>query len=111
MKIVLGILAGIIWGTAAAFLDSRIMKYTVQKNSTNSIMIGNMLRMLVDVAALGIVFLLRNVLPFHFVAALAATAVSLSIATIVFSFMLARPAKTDQAPAAESADSGTDNNE
>ncbi len=52
-------------------------------------LIGNLLRTLTDLAALGIVFLLRKLLPFDYTWMLIATAVALSIGTIVISYRIA----------------------
>ncbi len=53
-------------------------------------MVGNLLRTLVDLSALGLVFLARNILPFDYTWMLIATAVSLSIGMIVISFRIAK---------------------
>ena len=90
MTYVFGALAGLAWGALAAFINMLISKKCMQK--TNSAMLGaNAARMLVDLAALAAVFLLRNVLPFRFEAAIIGTAVAMSILTIVFAFRLSRP--------------------
>ena len=52
-------------------------------------MAANFIHMLVDVAALAVVFLLRNLSWMNFAAAMAATAAALSITTIVFTYKLA----------------------
>ena len=48
-------------------------------------------RTAIDIVALGIVFLLRNILPFNFEATIAGTAASLGLLTVFFAFQLSRP--------------------
>ncbi len=86
MKLLLGALAGLAWGGLLGWLNTRILKRAVGKNDANAVLAGNLLRMLVDLAALGLVFLLRKVLPFSFEAALLGTALALSAVTLVFAF-------------------------
>ena len=93
MNYVWGALAGLAWGTLAAFVNYRINKAAVKKNSNTSIMAANLTRMAVDLVALGAVFLLRKRLPFSFEATIIATAVALSILTIVLAYWLIRPEK------------------
>ena len=61
------------------------------KNSTKAMLLANFGRTLIDIAALGSVFLLRNVLPGNFEATIAGTAASLGLLTVFFAFRLARP--------------------
>lgn len=86
MKLLFGILAGLVWGALCGLLNTRILKKTIEKNENNALMAGNLLRLLVDAAALGAVFLLRGLLPFSFEAALVGTAIALSLVTIAFAF-------------------------
>jgi hypothetical protein len=86
MKLALGILAGLLWGAAAGFLNTRITNWSLSKGNTNQLLAGNLLRMVVDLAALGLVFLLRHVLPLPFEALLIGTAISLSLVTILYAF-------------------------
>ena len=89
MKVVIGVLAGVLWGALAAFVNLKINQKALAKNSTNALMAANLGRTAVDIAALGIVFLLRGVLPFSYEAMLIGTAVSLSLLTVVFAYRLA----------------------
>lgn len=89
MNYVLAVLVGLAWGVAAALLNAQIMKQSLKKDSTQALIGSNLLRSLVDLAALAVVFLLRNVLPFPFSVTLIATAVGLSVTTIVISYRLA----------------------
>ncbi len=89
MSIVLPILLGLVWGALAALLGGVITRHTLAKNSTGAVMAGNLLRTLTDLAALGLVFLLRDLLPFDYTWMLIATAVALSVGTIVISYRIA----------------------
>ena len=93
MKYVLGVLAGLAWGALAAFVNLQLNKVALKKNTNGAVIGANMARMVVDLIALGSVYLLRKVLPFSFEAALIATAISLSILAVVFAYMLTRPEK------------------
>ena len=86
MKWVIGGAAGLFWGALWGFLNLQIMKKAIEKNSTNAVMAANLMRMAVDLAALGLVFLLRGTLPFPFEAMLIGTALALSGLTIVYAF-------------------------
>ena len=89
MTYVISVLVGLVWGFLAALLNAFVTKKCIAKQSTNAIMASNLIHMLVDVAALAVVFLLRNLSWMNFAAAIAATAAALSITTIVFTFKLA----------------------
>lgn len=89
MKYLIGALAGLVWGSLAALLNAFITKKALETGNDKMMLASNFLRMLVDVAALGLVFLLRNVLPFSFEAALVGTAAALSLLMIVFAFKMA----------------------
>ena len=90
MSIFLAILAGLVWGAAAALLGGVITRRSLAKNTNGALLAGNFLRTLVDLAALGLVFLLRKLLPFDYTWMLVATAVALSLSTILISFRIAR---------------------
>lgn len=89
MKYLIGALAGLVWGALAALLNGYITKKALDKASDKAMILSNALRLVVDVVALGSVFLLRNVLPFSFEAALVGTAASLSLLMIVFAYKMA----------------------
>lgn len=86
MQMLFGILAGLVWGALCGLLNVGILKRSIGKNENSALMAGNLLRLLVDAAALGAVFLLRGLLPFSFEAALVGTAIALSLVTLVFAF-------------------------
>lgn len=89
MKYLIGALAGLVWGALAALLNGYITKKALDKASDKAMLLSNALRLVVDVIALGSVFLLRNVLPFSFEAALVGTAASMSLLMIVFAYKMA----------------------
>ena len=89
MKYLIGALAGLVWGALAALLNGYITKKALDKASDKAMLLSNALRLVVEVVALGSVFLLRNVLPFSFEAALVGTAASLSLLMIVFTYKMA----------------------
>ena len=89
MKYLIGALAGLVWGALAALLNGYITKKALDKASDKAMLLSNALRLVVDIAALGSVFLLRIVLPFSFEAALVGTAASMSILMIVFAYKMA----------------------
>lgn len=89
MKYLIGAAAGLVWGSLAALLNAFITKKALHEGSDKLLLASNALRMLVDVAALGMVFLLRKVLPFSFEAALVGTAAALSLLMIVFAYKMA----------------------
>ncbi len=91
MKYVIGAVAGLLWGALVACINAWINKQALRKNSTKAVMAASLGRTCVDIAALGAVFLLRNVLPFNFEAAIAGTAASLGLLTVYFAFRLSRP--------------------
>ena len=90
MEFVLGAAAGLVWGILIALLNNRITKASLKTEKTVALMGANVARTLVDLAALGLVFLLRNQLPFRFDAALIATAIGLSITTIVLAYRVGK---------------------
>ena len=89
MKYAFAILAGLVWGLLAALLGGVITRRALAKNTNGALMVGNLLRTIVDLAALGLIFVLRNVLPFDWRWMMIATVAALSIGLIVISFRLA----------------------
>ena len=89
MKYLIGAAAGLVWGSLAALLNDFITKKALNKGNDKLMLASNALRMLVDVAALGMVFLLRKVLRFSFEAALVGTAAARSLLMIVFAYKMA----------------------
>ena len=91
MKYVIGAVVGLLWGTLVAWLNYQINKKALEKNSTKAMFTANFSRTLIDFVALGVVFLLRSVLPFSFEATIAGTAASLGLLTVYFAFRLSKP--------------------
>ena len=98
MMTVLAAVCGVIWGMAAALLNFWINKKSIEKNSTAALTGASMLRLLVDFAALGLVFLLRKVLPFSFEVMLVATAIAMSLTTIFCAYRLSSQLKPKPGP-------------
>ncbi len=86
MKLFLGVLAGLVWGGLIGLVNTLIMKKGLKKNDSNLVMAANLGRMALDLAALGLVFLLRGLLPFPYEAMLIGTAVALSLVSLIFAF-------------------------
>ena len=86
MNYLWGALAGLVWGALWGGLNILILKRSLGKNDSNMLMAGNLARMVVDLAALLLVFLLRKILPFSYEAMLVATAVALSVTSLIFAF-------------------------
>ena len=91
MKYAVGALLGLLWGAFIAWINSRINKKAIAKNSTKAVLTANAVRMAIDIAGLTVVFLLRNILPFNFEATIAGTAASLGLLTVYFAYRLSRP--------------------
>ncbi len=89
MDYAIGAVAGLIWGGLCALLNCFLSLRAIRKNSEKAILGANALRVVVDIAALGSLFLLRNYLPFNAMVALVGTAASLSVITIIFAFKVA----------------------
>ena len=86
MNYVLGGLAGLVWGAVCGWVNLLILKKAIRKNDSKAVMAANLGRMGIDLLALLLVFLLRRVLPFSYEAMMIATAVALSVATLIFAF-------------------------
>ena len=86
MSYAIGGVVGLIWGAAIGLLNYQITKASLKKGQTSAILGANVLRSFIDLLALGLVFLLRKVLPFSFEATLIATAVGLSVMTIFLAY-------------------------
>ena len=80
MNYVFGALAGLLWGALAAFVNFKINQAELKKSTNASMMVANLARTGV-------------VLPFSFEAAIIATAIALSILTVVSAYRLTKPGK------------------
>ena len=101
MRIIIGALCGLIWGAAAALLNFAISKRSIAKNNTAALMGASIGRIGVDFAALGLVFLLRKVLPFSFEVTMVATAIAMSLVTIVCAYRMSATVKPKAPPPAD----------
>ena len=88
MIIVFSILAGLVWGGLFGLLNILITK-KVAAGDEKKIPALSMIRTLADVAALAAVYLTRNLLPLRFEVTLIATAVTLSLVSILSAFRIA----------------------
>lgn len=93
MNIVFAVLFGIVWGAAAAFVNSRIARKALEKKNIKAAKNARRVQMLVDIAALVILVLLRNILPFSYEISLVSAIISLSVLTIVFLFAMGKTKK------------------
>ena len=92
MQIVYSVLAGLVWGGAVGFVNLLVTKKVIS-SSPEKISAVSLLRTLIDVAALAAVYFTRRLLPLWFEATLIATAVTLSLVSILLSFRLAASMK------------------
>ena len=88
MQIFLSVLAGLAWGAAVGFVNILVTK-KMMNGSAGQLGAMSLLRTLIDVAALAAVYFTRKLLPLRFEFTLLATAVALSLVTIILSFRLA----------------------
>jgi len=93
MEYILGALAGLVWGAAAAYINMLITKKSLEKKDAKAALTANYLRLAVDAAALALIFLTRGILPFSYEACMVATAISLSVGTIIATLALSRKMK------------------
>lgn len=92
MQIVYSVLAGLVWGGAVGLVNLLVTKKVIS-SSPEKISAVSLLRTLIDVAALAAVYFTRRLLPLRFEATLIATAVTLSLVSILLSFRLAASMK------------------
>ena len=88
MQILFSVLAGLVWGGAVGLVNVLVTK-KLMMGSANQVGAMSLLRTFLDVAALAAVYFTRNLLPLRFEVTLIATAVTLSLVTIILSFRLA----------------------
>jgi len=93
VNIVFAVLFGIVWGAAAAFVNSCIARKALEKKDIKAAKNARRVQMLVDIAALVILVLLRNILPFPYEISLVSAIISLSVLTIVFLFAMEKTKK------------------
>lgn len=81
---------GFAFGALAAFGNAQITRRSVEKGSTNAIMAGSLLRMLVNIAALAVVYFTRNLVPLPFYGTIIGTAAGLSLVGIGLNYRLSK---------------------
>lgn len=91
MRYLFGALAGLLLGALGAFLNYRINLAALKKGNSRAFVAASIGRLGVDLAALGVIFLLRKRLPFSYEAAMLAAAVALSLGSIALAFFATRP--------------------
>ena len=87
---------GAVFGFAVANISAVLTRRGMKKDSTNAVMAASMLRTLLDILALLIVYLLRNVLPFPFYGVIIGTALGLSVSNIILAGRLGKQIKKEQ---------------
>ncbi|MBR0040811.1 MAG: hypothetical protein IJP64_05470 [Oscillospiraceae bacterium] len=92
MIIVLSVLAGLAWGALFGLISAGITK-KIAAGDARKIASLSMIRMLIDAAALAVVYFTRNLLPLRFEATLIAAAAALSIIGIAAAFRTAAAMK------------------
>lgn len=88
MKIVLGFIVGLLWGAAASGIISIIGKRCAAKNTPEAVTAYARASGLIGLAAVLIVFLVRNLLPLNNLAMIMGTAIALSSLSIIFALKI-----------------------
>ena len=81
---------GLVFGALVAWGNMRITRCSLRKNSTNAVIAASMLRMLMNIAALAVVYFTRNLLPLPFYGTIIGTALGLSLVGILLNLRLSR---------------------
>lgn len=81
---------GLVFGALVAWGNMRITRRSLRKNSTNAVMAASMLRMLMNIAALAVVYFTRNLLPLPFYGTIIGTALGLSLVGILLNLRLSK---------------------
>ena len=95
---------GFVFGALVSFANAQITRHSVRKNSANAIMAASILRMLVNIAALAVVYFTRNLLPLPFYGTIVGTAVGLSLVGILLNLKLSKEQMKDPQNNPESTD-------
>ena len=95
---------GFVFGALVSFANAQITRHSVRKNSANAIMAASILRMLVNIAALAVVYFTRNLLPLPFYGTIVGTAVGLSLVGILLNLNLSKEQLKDPRNKPESTD-------
>ncbi len=94
----LGGLAGLAFGLAVSYCNMLLTKRAVKKkdgSGVNAVMSTNVLRQLINIAALAVVFLLRNVVPLPFYGTIIGAAIGLSAGSVLFIWLLTKQMERD----------------
>ena len=83
------------FGLAVAGINTVLMRSAIRKGTSASMLIAVTARMLLDVGALGAVYLLRDRLPLQFEPTLAATAVGLTAGIISLAILTSKQNRSD----------------
>ena len=89
----IGIVIAAVWGILASAVNGVITNHAIRKQRSSDVTKASLLRMLVDIAALAVIYLMKDVLPFDYVSMIIAAAVAMSVGTVVFSFILSKRIK------------------
>lgn len=95
---------GFVFGALVSFANAQITRHSVRKNSVNAVIGASMLRMLVNIAALAVVYFTRNLLPLPFYGTIIGTAVGLSLMGILLNLRLSKKQLEDPTKNPESTD-------
>ena len=96
MKLVLGFFAGAVWGVLCACLNNLVLARALSAGKNGGLLGANVLRALIDLAALALIVLARGVLPFPYEMALVGAVSAIGMMGIYFAFRTAgTPEKSD----------------
>ena len=104
-KLVLGFLAGAVWGVACSCLNNLVLNRALTAGRDGRVMGANLLRVLVDLVFLALIVLARKALPFSYEMALAGAAAAIGMMGIYFAF---RTAGADAKKDKDEKDGGSD---
>ncbi|MGI5976102.1 MAG: hypothetical protein ACOX68_00175 [Candidatus Limivicinus sp.] len=93
MYYVTAAIVGLIWGALIAFINCLITKSCLKKQSSSFVAVMGVVRFALDLLALAAVFFLRKLLPFSYETCLIATAVAISLGTLLSTFYLRKIVK------------------
>ena len=89
MKIVLGLLAGLLWGALASVINSLVGKYYSKKNTPEALTAYSYISGIIGIAFLLGVFLVLRVIHVNTIAMIIGTALSMSTLGVLFALTLA----------------------
>ena len=89
MKILLGLLVGLLWGAVPSVINSCIGKVCARKNTPEAITAYGYISGIISIAALLGVFLIIRILPINTIATMIGTALSMSSLGVLFALKMA----------------------